>query len=48
MPFDNQMGLRLIRETIESVERMGLTDEEKRKIYRDNAVDLLRLPLLSL
>jgi aminocarboxymuconate-semialdehyde decarboxylase len=48
MPFDNQMGLRLIRETIESVERMGLTDEEKRKIYYDNAVDLMSLPLISL
>ncbi len=45
MPFDNQMGLRLIRQTVESVERMGLGDDEKRKIYRDNAVKLLRLPL---
>ena len=30
MPFDNQIGRRLIRDTIESVERMGLTDDEKR------------------
>jgi aminocarboxymuconate-semialdehyde decarboxylase len=45
MPFDNQMGRRLIRETIASVERMGLSDEEKKKLYRDNAVNLLRLPL---
>ena len=45
MPFDNQLGRRLIRETIASVERMGLTEEEKKKIYRDNAVQLLRLPL---
>jgi predicted TIM-barrel fold metal-dependent hydrolase len=45
MPFDNQLGRRLIRDTIASVERMGLSDEVKKKIYRDNAVQLLRLPL---
>ncbi len=45
MPFDSQLGRRLIRQTIESVERMGLTEEEKRKLYRENAVKLLRLPL---
>ena len=45
LPFDNQLGRRLIRQTIESVERMGLSDEEKQKIYRDNAIKLLRLPL---
>jgi predicted TIM-barrel fold metal-dependent hydrolase len=45
MPFCNQMGLRLIRDTIESVERMQITAEEKRKIYQENAVNLLRLPL---
>lgn len=36
---------RLIRQAIEAVERMGLSDEEKRKIYQDNAIKLLRLPL---
>jgi predicted TIM-barrel fold metal-dependent hydrolase len=45
MPFDNQVGRRLIRQTIESVERMGLDDEGKKKIYQDNAIRLLRLPL---
>lgn len=45
MPFDNQNGSRLIRDTISSVENMGLTEEEKKKLYRDNAVKLLRLPL---
>jgi len=44
-PFDNQLGRRLIRQTIDSVERMGLNDEEKKKIYQDNAMRLLRLPL---
>jgi predicted TIM-barrel fold metal-dependent hydrolase len=44
-PFDNQAGMRLIRDTIESVERMGLTQEQKKAVYRDNAVRLLHLPL---
>jgi predicted TIM-barrel fold metal-dependent hydrolase len=44
-PFDNQFGRRLIRQTIESVERMDLNEGEKRQIYRDNAIKLLRLPL---
>ncbi|MBW2028726.1 MAG: amidohydrolase [Deltaproteobacteria bacterium] len=45
MPFDNQNGSRLIRDTIASVEKMGLSEEEKKKLYRDNVVKLLRLPL---
>jgi len=45
MPFDNQKGRRLIRDTIASVEQMGLTDAEKAKVYRKNAINLLRLPL---
>lgn len=44
-PFDNQNGRRLIRDTILSVEQMGLSDEDKAKLYRYNAVKLLRLPL---
>jgi aminocarboxymuconate-semialdehyde decarboxylase len=44
-PFDNQGGRRLIRDTIESIERMGLTEDQKKAIYRDNALSLLRLPL---
>lgn len=47
-PFDNQCGQRLIRETIESIERMGLNEEEKEAICRDNAVGLLHLPLGSI
>ena len=39
------IGRRLIRQTIESVERMGLDDGEKKKIFQDNAIKLLRLPL---
>jgi predicted TIM-barrel fold metal-dependent hydrolase len=47
-PFDNQVGRRLILQTTESVERMGLGDEDKKKIYQDNAIKLLRLPLGSI
>jgi len=45
VPFGNQLGRRLIRQAIEAVEGMGLDDEDKRKIYQDNAIKLLRLPL---
>ena len=45
IPFDNQFGRRLIRDTIASVEHMDLGDEEKRSIFYDNAVNLLKLPL---
>lgn len=47
MPFDNQKGRRLIRDTIASVERMGLDDEEKVNLYSKNAIHLLRLPLCA-
>jgi predicted TIM-barrel fold metal-dependent hydrolase len=45
MPFDSQMGLRLIRETIRSIEEMDIPDSEKRKIFEDNARRLFRLPI---
>jgi len=45
MPFDNQFGRRLIRDTIDSVERMSISKEDKKKIFRDNAKNLLRLPI---
>ncbi len=47
MPFDNQKGRRLIRDTIASVEQMGLSEEEKTKVYRQNAINLLKLPLCA-
>lgn len=47
LPFDTQNGLRLIRDTIGSIEAMGLTDTDKKKIYESNAVSLLRLPLCA-
>ena len=44
-PFGNQLGRRLIRQAIEAVEGMELGNEDKRKIFQDNAIKLLRLPL---
>jgi len=43
MPFDAELGVWVIRETVASVERMPITNAEKRKIYEDNAKKLLRL-----
>jgi aminocarboxymuconate-semialdehyde decarboxylase len=48
MPFDNESGRRLIRDTIESVERMGLSSEARRAVFQDNAVRLMRLPICPL
>ncbi len=45
MPFDNQLGERYTRETIESVEQMDISNAEKRMIFEDNARRLARLPI---
>jgi predicted TIM-barrel fold metal-dependent hydrolase len=43
MPFDSQFGLRYTRETIESLERMDISNVEKKMIFEDNARRLFRL-----
>jgi len=43
MPFDSQFGLRYTRETIESIERMDISDTEKKMIFEGNARRLFRL-----
>ncbi len=43
MPYDSQFGLVLTRETIKSIERMTISDSEKKKIFEDNARALLHL-----
>lgn len=43
MPYDNQLGLKYTRETIDSIERMAISDVEKKMIFEDNARRLLRL-----
>jgi len=45
MPWDNQLGLKYTRETIASIERMTISDTEKKMIFEDNARSLLRLPV---
>jgi hypothetical protein len=43
MPFDPEGGLGFVRDTIASIERMGLDNEVKTRIYEGNARRLLRL-----
>lgn len=45
IPFDNQLGERLARETIRSVQEMDISDADKKKIFEDVARKLLRLPI---
>jgi len=45
MPFDPEKGPGFIRDTIEAMERMRATPEEKAAIYEGNARRLLRLKL---
>jgi predicted TIM-barrel fold metal-dependent hydrolase len=46
MPLgDYFQGLRSYRQTINAIQAMSITPEEKRKIFVDNALSLLRIPL---
>lgn len=45
LPYDNLFGERFTRQTILSIEQMGITEMEKNKIFADNARRLLRLPV---
>lgn len=45
MPFDCQIGNLAVRETIQSIEKMEITELEKKKIFEDNAKSLMRLPI---
>jgi aminocarboxymuconate-semialdehyde decarboxylase len=44
LPFDNQFGSRVTRQTIHAIEEMEISDIDKKLIYEDNARKLLRLP----
>ncbi len=44
MPYDNERGYRLTRETIRSINEMEISDSDRRKIFEENARRLLRLP----
>ncbi len=43
MPYDAQLGDRIVRNTIESVDRMAIDEREKQQIYSDNARKLCNL-----
>ncbi|MFB3886795.1 MAG: amidohydrolase family protein [Thermodesulfobacteriota bacterium] len=43
MPYDNEQGERKIRETIKSIEGMGIAELDKKKIFEENIRRLLRL-----
>ncbi len=45
MPFDPQIGEFGIRTTIEAIEQMNIPDNDKRKIFENNARELMRLPI---
>jgi predicted TIM-barrel fold metal-dependent hydrolase len=46
MPLgDYYFGFRSYRQTINAIEAMNITPEEKKKIFVDNAVSLLRIPV---
>ena len=45
LPFDSQGGYRYLRETIRSVNEMTITEAEREKIFSENAIKLLRLPV---
>ena len=44
-PFAGLYGERVTRQTIAAIEGMDLSDEEKKKIYENNARKILRLPI---
>jgi hypothetical protein len=45
MPHDAEMGDLSVGQTIDSVERMAISDQEKRMIFEGNARKLLKLPI---
>jgi aminocarboxymuconate-semialdehyde decarboxylase len=42
---DTENGDRNYRQTINAIEETGISDEDKKKIYEDNARKLMRLPI---
>ena len=42
---DTEFGDRNYRQTINAIEQMGISEEDKKKIYEDNARKLMRLPI---
>jgi predicted TIM-barrel fold metal-dependent hydrolase len=44
-PYDNQLGERVTRKTIEGVQAMPIDEISRKKIFADNARRLFRLPI---
>jgi predicted TIM-barrel fold metal-dependent hydrolase len=44
-PYDSQLGHRYIRENINAVEQMDISDVEKKMIFEDNARKIFQLPI---
>jgi predicted TIM-barrel fold metal-dependent hydrolase len=44
-PYDAASGDIFLRETINSVEEMDISDENRKKIFEDNARKLFQLPV---
>ncbi len=42
---DTEFGDRNYRQTINAIEQMDISDQDRKKIYEDNARDLMRLPI---
>jgi predicted TIM-barrel fold metal-dependent hydrolase len=42
---DTEWGDRNYRQTINAIEAMPISDEDRKKIYEDNARKLMRLPI---
>jgi len=43
-PYDDELGERVYRETIPAVDAMGIGEEDRRKIFEENARRVFRLP----
>jgi predicted TIM-barrel fold metal-dependent hydrolase len=44
-PFAGHFGERVTRQTIAAIEEMDISDDEKKKIFEDNARKIMRLPI---
>ena len=45
MPFGGETGAYYVRETINSVDKMVIPEDEKRKIFEENPRQLFHLPV---
>jgi len=45
MPYDNQLGERVCRETIQAIQKMNISDVEKGMIFEKNVRRIMRLPV---